>query len=224
MTEQELVSAIALAVPQKDTASATTIAKSVLSIAIGKVGRMSGVTFNRDWLPFTFTANDPTYKLGSDILQKYPNVFNVQELWFTDVKGKKIRIVSLDEFNGWARGGTTTGRPTVGTVHSSSATLEVYPIPDSAYAAGAYIKRQVTQLADIPTPYHDLIYTKAIEFITAAGSPEMAAKLAKEAEDDVKRDSLIAWDGVIVESDRPIRGTTMSDSGKRADSYNLTGE
>ena len=223
MTEQELITAIALAVP-KDRANAETVAKSMLALAIGKVGRMNGVSFNRDLVTFTFTANDATYKLGTEILQKYPNVWNLQELWFTDEQGHTVQIVALDEFNRTARGGTSTGRPTIGTIHSSTATLEIYPIPDSAYTACAYVKRPIIKLEDIPAPYHDLVYAKAIELIAAAPMAEMASKLAAEGTKEVQADALIAWDGSIVPVDRAIRGTTIGETGgKRADSHNLTG-
>ena len=223
MTESELTTAIALAVP-KDRANADVIAKSMLALAISKVGRMSGVSFNRDLLTFNFVVGDNSYKLGIDILQKYPLIWNMQELWFTDQQGYKVRLVGLDEYNNSARGGTSTGRPTIGTLHSSTATLEVYPIPDSAYTMCAYVRRQVNQLSDIPAAYHDLLYAKAVELITVTTNPEMAIKMAAESTLEIKQDALTEWDGTLVESDRPILGTSMNEERQvRSTSYDLLG-
>jgi hypothetical protein len=194
MTEPEIVSAIALAVP-KDRANAEVIAKAMLNLAIGKIGRMNSVSFNRDLLTLSFRSGISSYKLGTDILQKYPNIWNMQELWCTDQSNSQIKIVALDEFNRYARGGTDTGRPIVGTIHSSTATLEVYPIPDSNYTAVAYVKRQITQLSDIPSPYHDVVYSIAIEMICAAGSSEMAASLSTQGMRDIQGDAQTVWDG-----------------------------
>ena len=223
MTEQEATLIISLSVP-KDRSGAEQLAKVAMNMAVNRMSRMTGVSFNRDLLPFTLRSGISSYKLGSDVLQKYPLVYGMQELWFTADKGYSIRLLAFDEFNRNARGGSTSGRPEIGTIHSSTATLDVYPIPDSNYSVVGYVKRQVTQLSDIPSAYHDVVCVKAIEIINATISGDLARILAEEGMKEVLADSLLSWDGTIVEPDYVIRGTSMAETTvRKAHTGNLTG-
>jgi hypothetical protein len=182
---------------------------------------MEGVSFNRDWVWFSFVAGQGSYVLGKDFLSKYPDILNLQQLFLTDQIDSPVTLLPLDQYNNNARGGTSTGRPVIGTVHSSNATLEVYPKPNAAYTAGAYIKRKITKFSDIPEQFHDVLYSAAITLLNASANPFLAAQLTEAGLQDILRNSQTAWSGSQIPVDRTVSGANVRR--RRADSGNLYG-
>lgn len=217
MTEQDLILAISAAV--KDPTNKLAVARSCMMLAIGRMGRMTGVDWNREWVEFNLKAGQSKYALGVDVIAKYPKIWNLQELYRRDVQ-QAIPIVSLDEFNRVARGSHfPNSYPQIATIHSSSAILEIFPAPSGDFPVGAYVQKAVAQLADIPDTYHDAVYNYAVALVYSTYDPILANRLAKDGFNEVQQDSQLAWDGDIISLDRPIDNTTR----KTHDSHNLLG-
>ena len=212
MTSEELKKAIALAVPG-ESQNATDIADTFLKMAVSRIGRTRGLDINRKWIEFDLIANKKSLKLGVDILQN--KTWGILELWRTDIQ-MQISILSIDEFNVYARGGVATGRPEIATLHNGI--LELYPEPDSAYTVGAFVKIDLKKIDEIDERYYDVIYGKAIELINAAGNPSIAVKVADQGEKDMKNDALTEWDGHSIPLARNLGSTYRK---KRYDSGNL---
>ena len=139
-------------------------------------------------------------------------------LWRTDVKGQPITIVGLEEFNRVARGGTGSGVPTVATIHSHDAMLEFYPIPNSNYSVGAYLKKKITGLEDIPDQFHDVVVDYGIVSIQATKDAAVAVEMLKQGIKDLLNSSMIGWAGDTI----PISRHLGADGGRAtSDSQNL---
>lgn len=219
MTFDEIAKAVAPAVPG-DAANAEAIAKVHVSRAILKVGRIKDASFNKKWVTFSLTSGTSSYVIGSDILNGYPNVWTMGKLWFPNQNGRFIEILGFDEFKRLSSGGSTTGYPRWGTLHSDQATLDVYPIPDSNYTVGAYLRKKVTNLSDIDDSFHDVVMDTALVSVKALSDPNLALDLLRLGLADVRENSQTAWD----ENNIPIgRHVGRSYEGPGADSGNLRG-
>ena len=220
MTTEQAIDIIKLSLTGADSASANTVAASLLSYGLVKVARKRGVDFNREYTSFTLSSGKSSYVLGQELFSANPNVWNLQEMYHTDVAGRPIIILGLVDFNDRARGSSTTGRPTIATVHSNPRTLEVFPEPDKDYTVKGYVSKTINSLSDIPNIYHDVPIDFASLAIKAATDASVAATLLKEGLADLMADAGAHWSGGKILIDRPL-GT--EDGGKFADSANITG-
>jgi hypothetical protein len=222
MTEKQAIDIIKLSLPSGDTAGIDKVAKSVLQYAITKASRLRGTDFNREYLPGTLTNTKQEYILGTELFGSQSKVWNISEMWFTDTTGRIVEILGLDDFNVRAAGGKSTGRPTIGTVHSKTRKLRLYPIPDSAYPFEAYVTSKISALNDIDEIYHDVIVDIAGLMIQAASDPNVKLKLVQEGLKDLLLDSGSGWTGSTMLIDKPLsRGQRFR---KTADSSNLGAE
>jgi len=217
MTEQDVIDALLLVIP-KDRENAERIAKGHLKKAILKVGRMKGVDFNRDIQTFTLTTGKKEYVIGKDILSGVAGIWDIDELYLTDETRWPVKVIGIGDFDSYARGSTSTGKPQIATVHSSTATLEVWPIPDSAYNMKALVRKQIENFDDIPTGYHDVLVDYGIASIAVAGNPAVAVDFARSGLADVQADSRTSWEGNTILVERHLGG---SSGATRADSGNL---
>ena len=126
----------------------------------------------------------------------------------------------MDEFKVKTEGLSASGWPRYGTVHSDKATLEVYPVPDSTYTVGTYMKKKITSLNDIGDAYHDIIIDVAVESIQALSNPNLATKLAVEGVAALQESSRVKWGGNRIPIERHLAGG----SSIGADSGNLRGD
>ena len=220
MTEQQAIDLIRLSIPG-DTVSADKIARSVLQYALTKISRLKGTDFNREYLPATLTNAKQEYILGSELFSSQAKVWNISEMWFTDVTGRIVEILGLDDFNVRAAGGTTPGRPTIGTVHSKTRTLRLYPIPDSDYPIEAYVTSPINKLSDLDEIYHDIPIDVAGLMIQAAQDPNIKLRLVKEGLKDLLLDAGSGWTGSTMLIDKPLSRT--QGFRRTADSSNLAG-
>lgn len=220
MTEQEVLSAIALSV-RGDTANRDEVAKSYLKKAILRFGRMNDVGFNMDMVTFSTVSGQSTYDIGVDILPDNDEVWSIVELFRTDVERYKINIVGVDDFFDYAAGNTDTGEPQLATIHSQASILEFYPIPDSAYPMKAYVRKKIENFEDIPSSYHDILIDLANEDIKALDNPSLAMKKSEQGINELKGESLTKWTGSKITLARHL-GDNTSRSG-RVDSGNLRG-
>lgn len=220
MTEEQITDAVAWSMGG-DQAAAKKIAKTFVKMAINNIARKRGVDFNREYKATTLTSGKGEYNLGVELFGGYPNLWSIEELWFTDTKGKWVVLLGMDDYNDRARGGTTTGRPKYGTVHSEPPILELYPIPDSAYAIRAYVTRKIDSLDDLPDIYHDVVYPLALSYVAASKDPNVAIALAKDGLNAVQADSKSGYTGSKIMVQRHL-GTGLITDG--SDSANLTGE
>lgn len=222
MTEQQAIDIIKLSIPSGDTAGADKIAKSVLQYAVTKASRLRGTDFNREYLSDSLTNGKQEYVLGADLFGSQSKVWNISEMWFTDTTGRIVEILGLDDFNIRAGGGTITGRPTIGTVHSKTRKLRLYPIPDSTYPFEAYVTAKINKLSDIDEIYHDVLVDIAGLVIQAASDPNVKLKLVQEGLKDLLLDAGSGWTGSTMLIDKPLsRGQGFR---KTADSSNLGAE
>lgn len=221
MTKEQLVDLIRLSVSIGDETAARKAAESALNAAIIKLSRTRNTSFNRDYQTFNLASGTGSYLIGSDILSGYPNAWNMNELWHTDTEGKPITIIGLTDFNDIARGGTTSGRPDIATIHSSKPVLQVYPIPDQAYTVIASVPKTITKVADIPVRYHDVLADVANLVLKAASEPEVALQLVRLGLRDVGADSNTNWTGDKILLRRAMGG---EDAVVRANSDNLSAE
>lgn len=220
MTTEQAISIIKLSLTGMDSASADKVAGSLLSYGLVKVARKRGVDFNREYATFILSSGKNSYVLGQELFSANPNVWNLQEMYHTDVAGRPITVLGLVDFNDRARGSSTTGRPTIATVHSNPRTLEVFPNPDKDYTVKGYVSKTIEQLSDIPDIYHDVPIDFAGLAIKAATDASVAAMLLKEGLADLMADAGAHWSGGKILIDRPL-GT--EGGGRIADSSNITG-
>lgn len=219
MTEKDAIEAIKIHVPAGSESNADKVAGAVLKMAVLKVGRTPGVSWNRRHVTFSLTSGTSSYRVGVDILKSgdFEDLKNLQFVWRTDTKGEPIPIVQVQEFNKYARGGSSSGAPVVATLHSDDETFEVYPSPDSAYELWGYVQLRITKFKDIPKDYHDVV----VNYAVASLDRKSALKLAAAGLEDVKGDSLTKWEGNVIAISRHVGGSAGS---KRADSHNLRGD
>ena len=223
MTDTEALDYIKMAVPATDAASRDTIAKRCLKKAVIKYGRMKGTSWNSTAETITLTANDNIYDVGRDLLTD-PSGWTILEMWATDRQGWQIHVVSLDDFNEYSRGSTTTGRPIYATVHSDERILEFYPIPDSAYQVWTYFRKVVNNLEDIPEIYHDAVIDYAVLCVKALYDNNIAVQLASSSFKDVSEDSLVMWEGNTIKLVNNATTYPKTGGAFRSDSQNLRGE
>ena len=121
-------------IPTLQDPNAAIIAKGLMEKAITKMGRMPGVDWNREGVTFTFKSGTSVYQCGVDLFTAFNRIKNLQFIWLTGSQDSPVNVVTLQEFNAYRRGSTTTGKPQIATMHSYNETLEVWPIPDAAYA------------------------------------------------------------------------------------------
>ncbi len=219
MTTNEAIAIIKLSLPAGDSAGADSVAASLLNYGLIKTARKRGVDFNREYKSFTLSSGKSSYILGQELFSSSPNVWNVQEMFHTDSPGRPIFILGLDDFNDRARGSSTTGRPTIATVHSNPRILEVYPEPDTDYTVKGYVSKTINKLSDIPNIYHDVPIDFASMAIKAATDASVAAVLLKEGLEDLMADAGAHWTGGKILLQRPLG---IEDEGKDVDSSNLT--
>jgi len=215
MTKDDVLNALLLAIP-KDRDNAKGIAEGHLKKAILKVGRMKGVDFNRDIQTFTLTANQKEYIIGRDVLNGVGGVWDIDELYLIDEERWPVNVVGIGDFDSYARGSDSTGKPQIATVHSSTAILEVWPTPDSAYNMKALVRKQIENFDDIPSGYHDVLVDYGIASIVAAGNPAVAVSFARDGLADVQADSRTSWEGNTILVARHLGdtgGSTRVDSG-----------
>ena len=217
MTEKEVLAVLRGALPT-DKAQSDDIAGGHLKKAILKLGRMKGVDFNRDIQTFALTANQKEYVIGKDILNGVSGVWDMDELYLIDKPNWPVKIVGIDRFDVDARGSTTTGVPVLATVHSSTATLEVWPSPDSAYNMKALVRKVITNFDDIPVGYHDVLIDYGLASIAAASAPAIAVQLAQAGLADVQADSRTSWEGSTIALENHLGDVGRS---TRVDSGNL---
>jgi len=197
-------------------------AKNVLTAAVGKVGRVQAVEFNRNQVTFNLTSGKASYKLKAEILSKHPILRNMEYMWITDEPGSHIQVLSYDDFSGWARGSSESGKPTKATLHSNDPLiLEVWPSPDDAYEVVAHAKENITDLQNIPAEYHDVVLAEAYKLVHAAANPGAAISLAAEGKFDMEGDAATGSAPSIAMSARELG---QSGGISRADHYNTTGE
>lgn len=221
MQESQIDRAIALSI-QKPEADAEAIAAIFRQKAVLKIGRMRNVDWNRKRVGFSLTSGKTEYYIGSDITGvDAPDLQNMQTLWRTDTVADPIHILPISEFNRYARGSSTSGKPQVATLHSGEKMLEIWPSPDSNYSLEGYARLEITRLEQIPEAYHDVVIDYAIAALAAAQNPAIAVQFAQAGLKDIADDSLTQWDGTVVPLPRHL-GKTYAGAG--ADSGNLRGD
>lgn len=220
MTTEQAIDIIKLSLTGIDSASADKVAASLLNYGLVKVARKRGVDFNREYATFTLSSGKSSYILGQELFSANPNVWNLQEMYHTDIAGRPIFVLGLVDFNDRARGSNTTGRPVIATVHSNPRTLEVFPEPDKDYTVKGYVSKTIDSLDDIPDIYHDVPIDFASLAIKAATDASVAAMLLKEGLADLMADAGAHWSGGKILVERPLG---IEDGGKFADSSNITG-
>lgn len=220
MTELQAISIIKLSLPA-GLAETDKVASALLQYALNKISRKKGVDFNREYKTATLTSGKKEYILGADLWSGQGNVWNIQEMNCTDATGHPVWIIGVDDFNDIARGSTSTGRPTHGTVHSANRILRLFPIPNSNYPIEAYVTKKIAFLTDLLEIYHDIPIDIAGLAIKAGVDPNVQMALVKEGLADIMADSATAWTGSKIMIQRPLGD---SDTRLRADSGNLSAE
>lgn len=217
MTENDAVNCILAAIPSAAGTDMQVRAKALLSKAVLKVGRLPGVSWNRRDVTFTTTSGKGAYVVGAEILNNVNDVKQLTTLYRNDSQDDPIPVVSVDEFNKYARGSTSTGMPVIATIHSADRKLELWPIPDSAYQLYSYIQMRITKLDEIPSEYHDVVVDVAIRSI----NPNNAVLLSEQGLKEIKSDNVTRWDGNTIPVSRSVG---RAGSGSKATSWNLRGD
>ena len=219
MTTDELVNVLALSLPASSGADAKVIAKSLLNMAVIKIGRMKNIPFNERVVPFALISGKKEYEIGRELFSGL-NVQNIRDMGRTDTAGYYTEIKSPEQFADVAKGGTATGYPAVGTIlrRNNASYLALYPIPDSAYAVEASVKVAINRIEDIPSQYHDALVPIAISVANAIKDPRVAIELAKEGLKDIQDCTMTGWSGTVIPAARNLGDQS---SGVRADSMNL---
>jgi hypothetical protein len=219
MTETQAINIIKLSLG--GVADADNIAKSVLQYALTKASRLRGSDFNREYKAATLVSGTQNYTLAT-LFGSQSNVWNIQEMWCTDTTNAAVTIIGLDDFNDRAAGGSSSGRPTIGTLHSKTRELRLYPIPDSNYPIEAYVTAKIAKLSDVPDVYHDVIIDMAGLAVKAISDPNVQMALVKEGLKDLMIDSGGGWTGSKILHPTPLsRGQRVRGD---TDSSNLAAE
>lgn len=186
------------------------------------VGKLSVTPWNKKRVTITLTAGVSEYQIGVDILTDYTNCKGIVELWHTDTARYPIALRAVSQFNRYARGETTTGRPFIGTIRGNDKILEVYYIPDANYTIWAYI-RFILNFNDIPLEENEIIAWAGLMAVApgTSGGYAKAVAMYSRCLSEIAVDSPLLWDGnrympeLIVGND--------GDSGKKSDSRNYWG-
>lgn len=222
MTENEIVEAVRLGISVGDKTASDVQAKAFVSMAVANIGKMTGVDFNRKTVTFSLTASTQSYIVGKDILTAHNNIVNIQDLFRTDTEGWPIKIVSVEDFNIYTKGGSSSGAPEVATIDRdipNELVLRVYPIPDSAYPCSCTVRVAVSNLQDIPDRFHPAIYAEAVNLFNVSTNPSVALQLANQNKQDIRADGYSGYDGGHIDIDRRLYRKRR---GGRATSWNLT--
>lgn len=199
--------------------NANQLADAIVQAAIRMTGRMKEVTFNREWATDTLTTGQSSYELGAEIFTAMKSIVALEDFRRTDVENWPIHLLVPHEFSIYKRGSTQTGPPRVATViDSENPKLEIAPIPDSGYAVGAYLKRAVGTLKEIPDRFHDLVLTNGLGLAQACKDPNVAILLAHQSRKDAQSESPLNWTGTTFAIDRHLGRTYTDDV---ATSWNL---
>jgi hypothetical protein len=220
MTKDQVINAIMVAIPSERN-RANEIAEGHLQKAILKLGRSREVDFNQDIQTFTTVSGTAEYVVGKDIFADISNIWDISALYNTDTPNWKVNVLGVDDFSAYARGTTTTGRPQIATLHSSSVTLELWPEPDDAYNMKANVRRVIENFDAIPPAYHDVLIDYAVASIVAAmatENPNASAMMARDGAAAVSVDTKTSWSGSTILLARHLGGSTGR---VRCDSGNL---
>jgi hypothetical protein len=175
-------------------------AHNIILLAVQSIGRLSGVPWGRVDVTFATISGTAKYELGVDIIDEYPDLRGIEQIWRTDTTNREVNIWSLSRFNSFKRGSTTTGAPEIATIYSDDKFLEFYPIPDAVYTLWAYVRKGIFSLSDIPDNFLEIVAWRGVMMATKAGSP--AYLEAKNMFDDVyksaTRESATQWSGDVI--------------------------
>lgn len=230
MTSKELEDLLILSINQNTMAQGTavfsidnskSVAKSILKLAVRKVGRLQAVAFNRARVTFTLTNGVSVYDIGPDILKDFPSIWGLEFMYVTTFPGRRTEFVTLDKFRDNSTRTTVTQRPRLATLNSKDRTFEVWPVPDDNYEMIAQAKENVEKLVDIPDEYHDIVLAEGYRLIHAARSGGMASLMAEEGKEDIERDQQPSWTGSRI---LPTRVIGREISRIRPDSLDVTGD
>lgn len=206
-----------------DTAQADILATTLLDLSVRKFGRINSVAFNRDKVSFTLTSGTSSYKIGDDILTKYPAIWNMQYMYVTDNTGQRIDIIGLDRFNDYRIGNTDSGVPLKATIHSKNKQLEFYPTPSSDLTVIGYAKENLDKLEEIPTMYWDAVVAYAFLLVSSIEDPTVSNLLYQDNKKDMQEDSQTLWDGDQIEQGFHI-GLGADGIRNKSDKFNTMGE
>lgn len=230
MTANDLESLLIMSINQNTMAEGTkvfnidnskTVAKLMLKLAIRKVGRSQAAIFNKARVTFNLIADKSVYNIASELIKDFPALWNLEYMYKTVSPGLKTTFVTIDQFRDKAAGSTITGYPRLATMNSREKILEVWPIPDAAYAMIAQAKINSDKLSSIPDEYHDFVLTTGYQLIHAARNVGVANSLMKDAQSDLERDEQPSWSGSRI---LPTRSFGAVRRTGRSDSLNITGE
>lgn len=197
MTKDQAIMIVESAIPSGHP-TRNKLAQAFLGKSVLKIARVQGVEFTKRWEPFTLETAKPSYIIGKDILNKFPGMTAMQDLWRTDVSGWPIDILSVGKFSAESSGLTNTGPPRVATIHSNPPILEVYPIPDSDYPVRAKIRSKISAFEDVPSEYHDAVIDQALVFLKAMQDPGVLMRLTAENIHEIRADGPLTWTGDTV--------------------------
>lgn len=179
------------------------LAESSYETALKAIGRTSGTPWNKATTTFDLTSGTSEYIIGEDILTDHDNTRGIISLWHTDTREYRIWLYGVEEFNSYARGSDSTGRPYAVCIRNNAnrqMLLEFYPEPDSDYTIWAHLRMPLA-LSDIPDEYSDMVAWVGIMHANSANSPYFA-KAAREI--DRIMDNLIPTDYKSIEATRII--------------------
>ena len=192
-------------------------AKIAIGAALEEVGRYDFVHWNKVQANFSLTAGMSVYTIGDDILSDYGDVRGVVTLHHTDQQHAPIRYKSVIEFNNYARGSDSTGRPFIYTLYDRDNKIEFYYTPDANYTIWSYITVPL-DFTMIPDDYRGLIIWRAVMFGTKKGSfnYSKARELYNELYDGALNANLDVWRGTRMVPEYQVGGVrkrTRVDSG-----------
>jgi hypothetical protein len=172
-------------------------ANDIVLLAVQSIGRLSGVPWGKIDTTFTTVSGTAKYQLGVDVLDEYPDLRGIEQIWRTDVSNREVKIWDLNRFNNYKRGSTTTGAPEIAALYSDDKYVEFYPIPDAAYTLWVYLRKGIFNFTDIPDNFLEIVAWRGVMMSVAAGSP--AYLEAKDMFEDVYKsatqESLTQWSG-----------------------------
>ena len=203
-------------------AEGASIAEDAFDAAIDHVASLDDAPWNKEGATFTLTSGTGSYNLGESILSDYEDIRGITQLWYTDVQNHPIRLLSPSQFNSYGRGSTSTGRPTIATIHGRKKTLDLYPIPDSAYPVWGMLRFPL-DVNDIPDEYKKILLWFGVLISSKMGttSYEKAERMLNRIMESLKVDGLMSWDGSRIQPEYIVGN--FGGSAGNADSGNFWG-
>jgi hypothetical protein len=172
------------------------------SAALEAIGKIDYVPWNKIATTTTLTSGTGIYAL-EDLIADVQDITGVLQIWRTDTEGWNIPIYTIDRFNSYKRGVTTSGKPYCAMVYRDTDgdnKVEFYETPDDNYPLWVLVSKPL-KLEDMDAAYHEMLVWKGVMMIgdPKDGYYEKAEREFAKAEYQLKSVGFNKWNGTQIQ-------------------------